>query len=94
MRLKRLYHVLSQRTCEVSVTWAKAGASGLKAFSPYAWLPILAIGVVSAILAYRNLSLQQGGNRPEMIFNRMDLRDPYDDGVLSLGMLNVGTRIA
>jgi|SRR5271154_6111580 hypothetical protein len=39
----------------------------LKAFSPYAWMPILIVGVISATIAYRNLSLQQAGNRPDMI---------------------------
>jgi hypothetical protein len=39
----------------------------LKAFSPYAWMPILTVGVMSASLAYRNLSLQQAGTRPDMI---------------------------
>jgi hypothetical protein len=67
---------------------------GLKAFSSYAWVPILIVGVISAVLSYRNLSFQQSGNRPEMIFNRMELRDPYDDGIFSLGMLNVGSRTA
>jgi hypothetical protein len=38
------------------------------------------------------LSLQQGGNRPQMTFNRVEIRDPYDGGIFSLGMLNVGTR--
>jgi len=31
------------------------------------WMPILIVGVISATLAYRNLSLQQAGNRPDMI---------------------------
>jgi hypothetical protein len=76
------------------VAWAKAGLSGLKAFSPYAWLPILIVSIVSAVLGYRNITIQRSGNRPEMIFNRMELRNPYDDGIFSLGMLNVGTRTA
>ena len=38
----------------------------LKAFSPYAWMPILTVGVISATLVYRNLSLQQAGTRPEI----------------------------
>jgi hypothetical protein len=42
----------------------------LKAFSPYAWMPILIVGVISATIAYRNLSLQQAGNRPDMIKNQ------------------------
>jgi hypothetical protein len=40
------------------------------------------------------LSFQRGGSRPEIIFNRLELHDPYNDGILSLGMLNVGTRTA
>jgi hypothetical protein len=39
----------------------------LKAFSSYAWMPILIVGVISATLTYRNPSLQQAGNRPDMI---------------------------
>ena len=50
----------------------------LKAFSPYAWMPVLIVGVISATLAYRNLSLQEAGNRPD----------------ISLGMQNVGTHAA
>ena len=38
----------------------------LKAFSPYAWMPILTVGVISATLVYRNLSLQQAGTQPEI----------------------------
>jgi hypothetical protein len=49
----------------------------LKPFSPYAWMPILIVGVISATLAYRNLSLQQAGNRPGMPFKRVEFGDPY-----------------
>lgn len=77
-----------------TVEWSKAGARLLKAFSPFAWVPILTVGVLSAIMTYKNLSFQKAGNRPEMIFNRVELRDPYDDGILYFGMLNVGTRSA
>jgi hypothetical protein len=66
----------------------------LKAFSSYAWMPILAVGIISALLSCRNLSLQQAGNRPEMTFKRVELHDPYGAGVLSLWMQNVGTRAA
>jgi hypothetical protein len=59
--------------------FADAGLRGLKAFSAYAWVPILIAAVVSAVLAYRNLSLQQCGNRPEITFNRLELHNPYDD---------------
>lgn len=66
----------------------------LNAFSPYAWFPILVVGSLSLLFTYRNFSLQQSGNRPEITFNRMELHDPYDQGIFSLGMLNVGTRTA
>jgi hypothetical protein len=76
-------------------TATAAGLGGLKAFSPYAWVPILFVSIISATLAYRNFSAQQSGNRPEMIFNRVNLQNPYDDdGLFDLGMLNVGTRTA
>jgi hypothetical protein len=77
-----------------AVGLARAVLRGLKAFSSYAWMPILTVGVASAIFSYRNLSMQQSGNRPEMIFNRIELHDPYDEGTFSLGMLNVGSRTA
>jgi hypothetical protein len=57
----------------------------LKAFSPYAWMPILIVGVISATLAYRNLSLQRAGNRPGMTFKRIELGDPYGAAILSFG---------
>jgi hypothetical protein len=88
---------LKQRWIEARakmLSGANATATALKAFSPYAWVPILTVGIVSAFLSYNNLSFQQSGSRPEMTFNRMELRDPYDDGIFSLGMLNVGTRTA
>jgi hypothetical protein len=56
----------------------------LKAFSPYAWMPILIVGVISATLAYRNLSLQRAGNRPDMTFKRIELGDPYGAAILFL----------
>jgi hypothetical protein len=74
--------------------WWKAFVSFLKAFSPYAWVLILIVGITSAVLAYKNLSLQQSAIRPEMLFTRADMVDPYDDGILNLGMQNVGTRSA
>jgi len=72
--------------------WFQACLSGLKAFafSPYAWVLILATSVVWVILATTNLSLR----RPEISFKRIELHDPYGAGVLSLGMQNVGTRAA
>jgi hypothetical protein len=66
----------------------------LKAFSPYAWMPVLIVGVISATLAYRNPSLQQAGNGPDMTFKRIEFGDPYGAAILSLGMQNVGTRAA
>jgi len=77
-----------------TTVWWKAFVSFLKAFSPYAWVLILVVSITSAVLAYKNLSLQQNAIRPEMLFNRMDMVDPYDDGILNLGMRNVGTRSA
>src|ERR1700722_5248528 len=66
----------------------------LKAFSPYAWMPVLTVGIISATLAYRNLSLQQAGNRPDMALKRIEFGDPYGATIRSLGMQNVGTRAA
>jgi hypothetical protein len=54
----------------------------------------LAVSVTALIVSLKILSLQRSGNRPEMIFNRMELRDPYDDGVFDVGMQNEGTRTA
>jgi hypothetical protein len=68
--------------------------SRLKTFSPFAWVPILAVGIISAIFAYKNYSFQQSASRPEMIIVRAEMFDPYDTGTLSLGMQNVGTRTA
>ncbi len=62
--------------------------------SPYAWIPALIISSISAYLAYQNYTLQISGSRPQVIFNRMDLTNPYDEGMLSLGMINVGNRTA
>ena len=66
----------------------------LKAFSPYGWMPILIVGVISATLAYRNLSLRQAGNRPDMTFKHIEFGDAYGAAILSLGTQNVGTRAA
>jgi hypothetical protein len=78
--------------------WAKscahASVNAAKAFSPYAWLPILTVGLVSAFLAYKNLSLQQAGNRPDLSFPRIDIRDPYDGAKLEIWIKNIGTRSA
>jgi hypothetical protein len=67
----------------------------LKAFSPYAWLPILIVAVISATLAYKNLSLQQAGSRPEVIAENTSLTVTADTtGTLGFAILNVGTREA
>ena len=56
----------------------------LKAFSPYAWMPVLIVGVISATLAYRNLSLRQTGDRPDMTFKRIEFGDPYGAAILEV----------
>jgi hypothetical protein len=68
--------------------------SWLGRVSPYAWIPALIVSSVSAYFAYMNYTLQVSGSRPQMIFNRTDMTNPYDEGILSLGMMNVGTRTA
>jgi hypothetical protein len=67
---------------------------GLKAFSPYAYIPILIIGSFGAYFALQNFRLQKNGNRPEMIFTNVVLINPYHEGILEFTMRNVGTRTA
>jgi hypothetical protein len=48
----------------------------------------------SAVLAYKNFSLQQSSIRQEMLFTRVDMSNAYDDRILNLGIQNVETRSA
>jgi hypothetical protein len=62
--------------------------------SPYAWALALIVSLASLAVSIKISTLQQSGNRPEIIFARLQLRDPYDDGLFDIGMTNVGTRTA
>jgi hypothetical protein len=75
---------------EVLAAWANTGLNLLKAMSPYAWVLALVASLASLGVAIKILSLQLSGNRPEIIFTRMDLRDPYDEGLFDIGVTNVG----
>jgi hypothetical protein len=66
----------------------------LKGAAPYAWIPAFFLSIISTYYAYQNYRLQQMGNHPELLFTRVALNDPYDQGILDLQMRNVGTRAA
>jgi hypothetical protein len=48
--------------------WRDKGSANLKAFSPYAWLPILTVASFSLLVSFCNYRLQSNG-RPELEFN-------------------------
>ena len=66
----------------------------LRELATYAWLPALVISSISAYFAFQNYSLQTSGNRPELVYTRLVLNDPYDQATLEMSLRNVGNRPA
>ncbi len=89
-RMVRWWGLLQRWT----VRGGKTSLNVLKAMSPYAWALTFTVSVLSLTVSLKVLSLQRSGNRPEIIFNRTVLENPYDDGIFNIGMQNVGTRTA
>jgi hypothetical protein len=74
--------------------WMQWSVRWLKELALFAWLPALVVSCVSAYFAVLNYNLQTSGNRPELIYTRLVLVDPYEQSTLEMQLRNVGARPA